>query len=229
MGTRLRSVVPGKPKPLAEVGSRSFLELLVRQLRHQGIEHLVLCTGYLAEQIEKEFGNGSRLGVTIEYSAEQTPLGTGGALKLAQAHLKNASRFLVMNGDSFLEADFRSILSFHDKHEGLATIAVVSVASAERYGTVNKDSTGRILGFREKTGDAKPGLVNAGVYVFDQRIFAHIPEGPTSLEREVFPRLLPKGLYAIEQNGLFIDIGTPEDYARAHAICDRLESAALGS
>ncbi len=227
MGKRLRSVVPSTPKPLALVGDRSFLELLVRQLRHQGIRRLVMCSGYLADQIENTFGDGSAWGVSIEYSREQQPLGTAGAVRLAQPHVREASEFLVMNGDSFLEVDFARLVHFHRERGALASMAVVPVQNAQRYGTVRVDSGGRVRGFTEKTGADAPGLVNAGVYVFGRAIFEHIPAGPASLEKDVFPRILELGVYALEQRGMFIDIGTPEDYARAQALCDRLSDAAF--
>src|SRR5580693_6175425 len=112
LGTRLRSVVPSVPKVLASLGKRSFLQLLVSQLRSQGIRRLVMCTGYLAEQIENKFGNGQSWEVTIEYSREEQPLGTAGAVKLAARYLQDDSEFLVMNGDSFLEIDFRNFMEF---------------------------------------------------------------------------------------------------------------------
>ena len=111
-GTRLRSLVPSAPKPLAPVGDRPFLELLIRQLRGQGIQQLVMCSGYLADQIEAEFGDGLDLGVSIEYSKETQPLGTAGAVKLAQPYLQSVSEFLLMNGDSFLEIDFGQLIEF---------------------------------------------------------------------------------------------------------------------
>ena len=227
MGTRLRAVVPSQPKPLASVGDRPFLELLVRQLQHQGIHRLVLSTGHLAGQIESQFGDGRSLGVEIRYSRESQPLGTAGAVKLARGYLQEAADFLVMNGDSFLEIDFRQLLRFHREHGGLVSMAVRRVQNAQRYGTVQVDAAGRVISFAEKTGSDAPGLVNAGVYVFNRGIFDYIPEGPASLETDVFPRLLAHGVYALEQHGMFIDIGTPEDYARAQAICDRLSDAAL--
>ncbi len=228
MGTRLRSVLPAAPKPLASVGSRSFLELLVRQLRSQGIRRLVMCSGYLADQIEATFGDGRAWDVTIEYSRERQPLGTAGALKLAQRHLQEVDEFLVMNGDSFLDIDFKQLVRFHRERKGLASMAVVPVADTGRYGTVRVDPTGRVLGFTEKAGTSGPGLINAGVYVFNRAIFEHIPEGPVSLEKNVFPLILDRGIYALEQRGMFIDIGTPEDYARAQVLCDRLCDAAFG-
>jgi D-glycero-alpha-D-manno-heptose 1-phosphate guanylyltransferase len=228
MGTRLRSVLPSAPKPLASVGNHSFLELLVRQLRNQGIRRLVMCSGYLADQIEHTFGDGRAWNVSIEHSKEERPLGTAGALKLAQKHLLNASEFLVMNGDSFLEVDFSQLVCFHRGQNGLASMAVVPVQDAGRYGTVCVGSGGRVTGFAEKIGGGASGLINAGVYVFDQKIFDFIPEGPASLEKDVFPRILDLGIYALEQRGMFIDIGTPEDYARAQALCARLCNAAFG-
>jgi len=227
MGTRLRSVVPSTPKPLASVGNRSFLELLIRQLRSQGIRHLVMCTGYLADRIASEFGDGSGWGVDIGYSKEPHPLGTAGAIKFAQGHLKNAFDFLVMNGDSFLEFDLQRFVRFHREHKGLASMAVVKVDNANRYGTVHLDDQNRVTGFMEKAGGDRPGLINGGVYILNRAVLGHIPEGAASLEKDVFPRFLGHGVYAMEQDGMFIDIGTPEDYARAQQLCDRLYEAAL--
>lgn len=226
LGTRLRAVLPSAPKPLASLGDKSFLELPVRQLQRQGIRRLVMCTGYLAEQIEKEFGNGSAWNVEVEYSREQQPMGTGGALKLAERFLADAPYCVVMNGDSFLEVNFGKLVDFHKQHGGPITIAVVTVPNAQRYGTVLLDQNKRVTGFVEKTGKEAPGVINAGVYVFSREFLSQLPEGPASLERDIFPRILDQRVYAFESDGIFIDIGTPEDYARARAMCDRLEQAA---
>jgi len=225
-GTRLRSLVPNTPKPLATVGDKSFLELLVRQLRSQGIRRLVFCTGYLADQIEKHFGDGHKWDVSIEYSKELQPLGTAGAVKLAGSYLQDAPEFLVMNGDSFMEVDLDRLLKFHRERNALVTMAVRRVENTGRYGTVGLEGDGRITGFMEKTGSEEPGVVNAGVYIFTHEVLEYIPQGPSSLEKDIFPKLLSHGVYALEQEGVFIDIGTPEDYARAQEICDRLYEAA---
>jgi len=222
LGTRLRTLVPSMPKPLAPVGNRPFLELLVQQLSRQGIRRLVMCTGYLADQIEAAFGNGQDWGVTIEYSKETEPLGTAGAVKLAQAYVENLPEFLVMNGDSFLEIDARELIRFHRAHGGPATIAVVPVENAGRYGTVRVDSNGRVTEFREKTGIDCAGLINAGVYVFSRSLLEGIPAGPLSLEKDVFPNAIDRGIYALGHKSLFIDIGTPFDYTRAQQLFDRL-------
>jgi len=227
MGTRLRAVLPSTPKPLASVGKKSFLELLVRQLRSQGILHLVMCTGYLADQIEREFGNGDAWDVAIQYSQESHPLGTAGALKLAQPYLLNAPDFLVMNGDSFIEIDFSRLAQFHRARGGLATLAVRQVDNANRYGRVQVDGGDRVTAFLEKSGGDSPGLVNGGVYIFNRAVFGQIPDGSASLEKDVFPRILGQNVYALEQDGMFIDIGTPADYARAQRLCDRLDEASL--
>lgn len=226
MGTRLRSVVQSTPKPLAVVGERPFLELLVRQLCNQNIRRLVMCTGYRAQQIEQDLGDGHFWDVTIEYSREPEPLGTAGAVKFAEPFLREVSDFLVMNGDSFMEMDFGQLIRFHRKSGGVATMAVFRTGNEMRYGTVQVRSDGLVSGFAEKTSADPKGLVNAGVYVFNRRILERIPEGPSSLERDVFPKLLTQGVYALEQQGVFIDIGTPEDYARAQGLCDQLYDAA---
>lgn len=216
LGTRLRPVLSSKPKVLASIGNETFLELLVRQLRSQGIRRLVMCTGYLADQVGDQFGDGSRWNVSIEYSKEETPLGTAGALKLARSYVDNCPEFLVLNGDSFLEINYEDLIGFHRRQpQAFATIAVTRVQDASRYGTVKLNSDSRITGFAEKTGDNSPGLINGGVYVFTPAVWKFFPEGPASLETAVFPRLLDQGVYAYQQRGMFIDIGTPSDYSRA--------------
>jgi len=227
-GTRLRPVISSTPKPLARVGKQPFLELLVRQLQRQGFRRLILCTGYMSHQIEEEFGNGQGWGLEITYSRESQPMGTGGALKLAQSSIADVQTFVVMNGDSFLEIDFSALLEFHHRRDGVATFAVVRVPDAARYGTVNVDSEGRVAGFLEKTGANLPGIINAGVYAFNRQVFDNISDGPASLEKDIFPKILNRGVYALEVDGMFIDIGTPEDYARAQTLFDRLSSAAVG-
>jgi NDP-sugar pyrophosphorylase family protein len=218
LGTRLRSVVPSQPKVLAPIGERPFLELLVCQLRSQGIRDFVMCTGYLADQIESSFGDGRRWDVLIEYSKEPIPLGTAGAVKLAEPYLRDLPEFLVLNGDSFLEINIHELRLFHQEHNGIATMAVLSVEEAGRYGTINVNASDRVTGFTEKTGSNAPGLVNGGIYVFSEAIWQHLPEGHASLERDVFPRLLDQRVYAQKQHGMFIDIGTPGDYARAQQL-----------
>jgi D-glycero-alpha-D-manno-heptose 1-phosphate guanylyltransferase len=227
MGTRLRSVLSDKPKPLAPIGNIAFLELLVLQLRSQGFHQLVMCTGFQADQIKEQFADGRKWDVTVDYSEESRPLGTAGAIKLAEHFVAQAAEFLVMNGDSFLELDLRRLIRFHREHGGSASIAVRRVPDAARYGTVHLDEKNRVVRFSEKIGIPEPGIINGGIYVFKRQVFQHIPDEPSSLERDVLPRLLGQGVFALEQNGMFIDIGTPEDYARAQSLYESLSQAAL--
>ena len=218
LGTRLRSVVSSRSKVLASIGQKPFLELLVQQLGSQGIRRLVMCTGYLGNQIESTFGDGSNWGVSIEYSREDSPLGTAGAIRQARHYLHDLPKFLVLNGDSFLEVDFDDLLSFHRGHGRVATMAVLPLEDPSRYGTVCIDADGRITSFAEKSGNQEPGLINGGVYVFSCAIWNYISAGFVNLETEVFPQLLDHGMYARQLHGMFIDIGTPADYTRAQQL-----------
>ena len=116
-----------------------------------------MCTGYLADQIESKFGDGTGWDVSIEYSKEEMPLGTGGAVKLAQGYLQGVPEFLVLNGDSFLEVDFQSLIAFHRGHDGaIATMAILRVENASRYGTVHMDASGRVTGSAKKPAARRP-------------------------------------------------------------------------
>ena len=188
LGTRLRSAVPSIPKALACVGSKSFLELLIQQLHSQGFNRLVMCTGYLADQIENQFGIGHDWAVTIEYSRETKSLGTAGAIKLAAQYLRECPDFLVMNGDSFMEIDLHDLLRFHRAHGGLISIAVVEVEDASRYGTVRLNSGNKVTRFLEKTGEhvvnrSRPNLVTLGSWM---KAVAHDVLGNRTIGRQEF-------------------------------------------
>lgn len=226
LGTRLQTVLPSAAKPVAPLGEITFLELLILQLRSQGIRRLVMCTGHRAEQIESVCGDGRKWGITIEHSRESQPLGTAGALKLAESLLRESPEFLVTNGDSFLEFKLLEFLQFHRQHSGLVSLATRRVADASRYGAVEVDERGRVVHFCEKNNSGEPGVVNGGVYLFRRTALHHFPQGPSSLEKDIFPALLDYGVYAAEQSGMFIDIGTPDDYARAQMLAQTLREAA---
>lgn len=228
MGTRLRSVLPSTPKTLALVAERPFLELIFRQLVLQGVQNVILCTGHLADQVEACFGDGHQFGLRIQYSREFEPLGTSGAIKLAHKYLENAPEFLVLNGDSFVQFDLRRFLRLHREKGGVATLAAIEVEDASRYGTICLGDDNQVLSFHEKSEFRNAGLVNAGAYIFNSRIFQRLPNVvPASLERDVFPELIHHGLFAFVTSGPFIDIGTPEDYRKAQAISQDLYKAAI--
>jgi histidinol-phosphate phosphatase family protein len=216
LGTRLRSVVSDRPKGLAQICGRPFLAFLLDQLGSAGVRTAVLCTGYLGEQVKEAFG-GEYHGLRLTYSQEQSPLGTGGALRLA-APMLASDPVLVLNGDSYAEAALSELLDWHHEHRAEATLLLAHAADTRRYGRVNVDSNGTILEFVEKGRLGGPGWVNAGVYLLGHRFLETIQTtGPVSLEREVFPAWIGRGLFGCMGNGQFLDIGTPESYASAEA------------
>jgi NDP-sugar pyrophosphorylase family protein len=220
LGTRLRSVFDSGPKSMAPIGSRPFLEYLLLQISRAGFHKLTLCVGYGWSQIEEWAGDGARWGLCIHYSVEPEPRGTAGAVKLA-AELIDNEIFVVLNGDSFLAVDLRRLVQAHHQSGACATIALASVRNSSRYGTVLMTPQGRIEAFLEKSAarvsDFGGGhLVNGGVYVFKRSVLEIVPERrAVSLEREIFPQLLAKGVKGFVSNGYFIDIGLPDDFKRA--------------
>jgi NDP-sugar pyrophosphorylase family protein len=214
LGTRLRSVIQDSPKVLARVRRRHFLEYLLDQLAAVGTKRIVLCTGYMGEKILEIIGK-SYSKMEIVYSQESSPLGTGGALRLAMPLIKSDPVF-VMNGDSFCDVDFKKMLNYHCAVDAEATIALVEVYDTSRFGSVHVDSDGLVIGFEEKSEKIGSGWINAGIYFMNCSILENIPVNSTvSLEREVFPAWIGRGLYGFRSKCNFLDIGTPESYALA--------------
>jgi NDP-sugar pyrophosphorylase family protein len=214
-GTRLQSVVSSLPKPMAPVAGRPFVEWLVLSLRNQGIRRLILCTGHKGEMIEAYFGDGHSLDVEVSYCRDPFPLGTGGGVKHA-LDLVQGQRFFVLNGDSYCRVDFRRLAEAHLVRRAKATIWAVRQDDCRRYGSVDVSEDGAVLAFHEKSLEARAGLINAGVYMLERHTAASIPSNrAVSLEREVFPQMIGRGLYAEIGGGTFIDIGVPEAYVSA--------------
>jgi histidinol-phosphate phosphatase family protein len=215
LGTRLRDVVSDRPKVLAEVAGRPFLAALLDQLVRAGVGRAVLCTGYRGEQVEATFGD--RYGtLTLDYSHEAQPLGTAGALRNALAQLQS-DPVLVLNGDSYCDFEPRLLLASHKGHHAEGTLWLTEVHDTARYGRVAVGHDGAVQRFVEKGAiEGGPGWINAGIYLLSQRLLHEIPAGgPCSLERQVFPRWIGRGLHGYRGAGRFIDIGTPESYAEA--------------
>jgi NDP-sugar pyrophosphorylase family protein len=186
---------------------------------------VILGTGYMAEKIEGYFGCGNLLGVRIRYSREDEPLGTGGALKLAEPLISDP--ILVLNGDSYVEWSLVPTLELFTAKDAVLVIVLQAVADVTRYGSVALDQDGRVTHFLEKGIRAGPGLINAGVYLLRKQIVRELPTGTAiSLEREVFPLLLDRRVYGLVCTGLFIDIGIPDDFKRAQALLPSRVSAA---
>ena len=210
LGTRLRAAVPDLPKPMAPVKGKPFLEYLVTRLVSRGFSRIILAVGYKGEMIESHFRDGARFHAAISYSREETPLGTGGAVREAMS-LADAPDYLVMNGDTFVDVDFGALLSFHREKAALASITVLFRPDTSRFGTIEFDGDGRIGGFKEKASRSE-GYINAGVYALSRQILPLMPEGPFSLEKDHFPFLTGRGFFALPMDGYFVDMGTPSDY-----------------
>jgi NDP-sugar pyrophosphorylase family protein len=216
LATRLREVAPDLPKALVEVRGRPFLEwLLLRLARRDGIRHVILATGHRADLIEDHFGHQPWCGVTVSYSRETKPLGTGGAVRLA-ATMTHSPNVLVLNGDTYCDYNLRRLFDTQVIKKAAATLWLTKVSDSRRFGSVAIDAYGRIQGFHEKAAVEGQQLANAGVYLLRQDLVASIPSGrAVSLELDVFPSLIGQGLYGVEGSGSFVDIGTPESLDRA--------------
>jgi len=213
-GERLQSEVSDAPKVMAIVDGQPFLDFVIDYLKGQGIARVVLCTGYKAEMVEEFYASNERQ-IEIVFSREEEPLGTGGAVRLAQASIRSDT-FFVVNGDSFLPADLKGFLDFHLSKEAAVSIIVAKVQEGGDYGNIMLDENGRIIDFQEKEVQAGKTLVNAGTYCFDRSVFKSMPgQNAFSLEHEFFPSLAGGNLFGYIVDEEFLDIGTPERYRLA--------------
>ncbi|MCK4736539.1 MAG: hypothetical protein KAT65_29065, partial [Methanophagales archaeon] len=171
------------------------------------------CVGYLKEQIKNHYDKNQDY--TITFSEEEEPLGTGGALKNARSLIRS-NPFMVMNGDSICNVDFRSFVDFHIGKKALLSIVLVRSNTAEDYGSVILDVSQRIVDFNEKVAGGGENIINAGVYLMEKDIFSYMPEQSRfSLEYDLFPKIVDNRCYGFLTEGEFIDIGTPERYEKA--------------
>lgn len=219
MGTRLRPLTDRLPKPMVPVMGKPLLERNMKALKPHGVREIVLSTGYKPEAIERYFGNGEALGLTIHYVCEDFPLGTAGAIKNCEQYLDDT--FFVFNTDILTNINFSEMLRYHKRKKADVTIAVTRVDNPSAYGVIEYDENGYAVSFREKPApyETTSHFINAGVYIFEPGVLSRIPRGrPVSVEREVFPDLLEKGRrIAIYQGcNYWLDIGTPEKYIKAH-------------
>jgi D-glycero-alpha-D-manno-heptose 1-phosphate guanylyltransferase len=211
-GSRLKSVVSNVPKPMAPIGGRPFLEIILDRIIESGATRIVMSLGYLADLVVSHFGNQYR-GVDIIYEIESTPRGTGGAIKTAIKHCKT-DHAIVLNGDTYLEVELRDLEAYWER-ECSPIIVVREVSDVGRYGGV-EISGDRIVSFLEKGGSG-PGVINAGCYLIPKDLFTEDNiDCPFSIERDIFEKVIKyKRILAFLANGVFIDIGIPSDYSNA--------------
>jgi len=224
LGMRLRAVVSDRPKVLACVGGEPFLGYVLAYLADQEVADVLLCTGYRAGQIQAFVEDGRRWGLTVRYSEERTPLGTGGALREARERVSGA--FFALNGDTLLTADLDALWVAHVWAQATATLALVRVPDGRARGCVALAEDGTVTNFHEKPPHSRGALVSGGVYVLEPRALDVIERGrAASIERDVFPVLAARGrLAGSVQHGYFADIGTPE--ALSAFECDMATGAA---
>jgi len=212
-GTRLRDAVPDRPKAMALVGGRPFLSYLLDQLSRFGARCAVLALGRGHARIEAYAASRGQAPPLLRTIVEPEPRGTGGALAGAAA-LTASSTVLVMNGDTYADVDLAAFLASHRSRGAAFSVATAVVDDDSRYGLVRSDAAGRLLGFDEKPAGSGGGRASAGICLVERSLLEAIPAGRAlSLERDLLPRW--PGGYAWDTNGHFLDIGTPESYARA--------------
>ncbi len=214
-GTRLRPLTYEMPKPMVPVLNRPFLEHTLAYLKHYGVDDIVLAACYLPQAITRYFGDGGGVGVSLSYVVEESPLGTGGAIKNLASHLDDT--FVAMNGDIFSDIDIGEMLKLHRESGAKVTIALTWVADPCAFGVVETEPDGRIRRFVEKPSPDKvtSNWINAGIYVMEPEVLEHIPPDTFHMvEKGLFPCLLELGepIYGYRSEGYWLDMGTPLKY-----------------
>jgi len=214
-GTRLQSVVKDVPKPMAPIADKPFLQWLLEYLTPFKPGQIILSTGYKHDSIESYFGKHFK-GIPINYSIENEPLGTGGAIKKAMTLVKTKNA-LVLNGDTFLRIKHLEFFNFHCLNNSIFTMALKPMENPTRYGTVTCDQN-RIVQFNEKDEKCENGLINTGVYLLSAMVSEHFPvEEKFSFEKDFLePKSNELNMHCFVTDAYFIDIGIPEDFQKAN-------------
>jgi mannose-1-phosphate guanylyltransferase len=223
-GTRLRPLTLSRPKPMQPVANRPFLEHVLNSLRQYDVTDIVLSMCYLPGVIQEYFGDGSAFGVRLDYVIEENALGTAGAVKYVQeqGYLDEREPFFVLNGDILTDLDLQAMLSFHQSHRAVGTIALTPVEDVRAYGLVETDTSRRVRRFIEKPKTLEgitTDLINAGTYILDPAVLRLVPSGQFyQFEQGLFPTLLAEGkaLFGYPDTSYWLDIGTPEKYKTAN-------------
>ncbi len=217
-GRRLYPLTADRPKPMLPVGGRPALAYLLELCRFHGVGEVAVNLHHCPQAIPDHFGDGSALGLRLLYSPEEVLLGSAGALRPLRAFLDRT--FFVLYGDVLTNMDLAALLATHRRCGGLGTVALYRVPDPLRCGLVQTGPAGRIERFVEKPAQAFTDLANAGVYVLEPAVLAHLPDDiPCDFGRDLFPLLLQAGValygHALAPQEYLLDIGTPENYARA--------------
>jgi mannose-1-phosphate guanylyltransferase len=218
-GTRLRPLTLSAPKPMLPTAGVPFLSHLLSRIRAAGITHVVLGTSYRAEVFEQYFGDGTALGLDLEYVVEDEPLDTGGAIRNVYDRLR-AEHAVIFNGDILSGADLGALVQAHRDNSADVTLHLQRVDDPSRFGSVPTDAAGRVTAFLEKTPNPPTDQINAGCYVFRRSVVESIPAGRrVSVERETFPGLLAAGahVHGFVDASYWLDVGTPEAFVRGSA------------
>ncbi len=214
LGTRLQSVVSDRPKPMALIQDKPFLEYVIRELRNSSIDDVIFAVGYKGSMVEDYFGDGSAFGIRASYAYEETLLGTAGAIRNAARYMTEREAF-VLNADTFYRINYGQLADIKKKKGLDMALVLRQVPDISRYGEAIL-TDGILTGFNEKSSVARPGTINGGVYLLSRELIDQIPEGKVCLENDMIPRWLAEGrrLGGFVNSGYFIDIGIPQDYFR---------------
>jgi len=220
-GTRLMPLTKNTPKPMLTVAGIPVTEHQLNMAKAAGITKIVLATSYLSELFTPYFGDGSKWGMQIQYAVEETPLGTGGAIRNAAKLINSSESIVILNGDVLSSHNLSEQIRQHEANNADVTLHLTQVEDARAYGCVPTDSNGRVTAFLEKMDKPVTNQINAGCYVFNPRVLDSIPlDTVVSVERETFPLLVKNGaaVYGYVENSYWVDIGTPQ--ALMNASCE---------
>jgi mannose-1-phosphate guanylyltransferase len=216
-GTRLRPLTSTIPKPVVPLVNRPFISFMLEWLRSHGVDEAILSCGFMAGGVRAVLGDGAGLGMRLRYVEEPEPLGTGGALKYAEDMLEE--RFLMLNGDVLTDIDLSAQMRQHEETGARVTLALFPVDDPSAYGLVTRNEDLSVRAFVEKprSDEIETNLISAGAYVIERDVLTEMaPAGSRiSIERDVFPELVGRGLYGYEASGYWLDIGTPDRYLQA--------------
>src|SRR3984885_9281955 len=219
-GSLFRPPSPRRPKPLARAAGKPVMEHIIALLRRHGIDEIVATLHYLADEVESYFDDGSAFGVKMEYVVEDTPLGTAGAVKMADK-LLGGETFLVISGDALTDIDLTALIEHHKREANDVTIALQRVTNPLEFGVVVTDESGRITRFLEKPswGEVFSDTINTGIYVLEPGILDRMIRGRNyDFSKDLFPEMLRDGAklggYIID--AYWTDIGNLEQYQQAN-------------